>query len=167
MQTFAVLPKYFIQTKQGAYNGMIRHNIEKSFLTNLIPGTSATFSDLLPQLKTLKSYQNKTGKDLSHYFNWLSGSPVLVTPYTGAKNINKLSLQGFQKSHTEYLLNNRTRTTLEEYIEFVKEFRPRFAVTLIEELDTIGVGKKKIQRALKHSVLCYQDTKKSPSFAAT
>lgn len=58
MHTFAALPKYFIQTKSGAYNGMIRHNIEKCFLTNLIPGTSVTFSDILPSLQTLKSYSN-------------------------------------------------------------------------------------------------------------
>lgn len=144
MQTIAAVPKYFIQTKQGAYNGMIRHNIEKSFLTSQIPGTSATFSDLQPQLKSLKLFSNQTGKDFGDYFNWLNGSPVLITPYTAAKNISKLSLQGFQKTHTEYLLNNRTKTTLEEYIEFVKQFRPRFAVTLIEEIDTSGVGRKKI-----------------------
>jgi hypothetical protein len=58
MHTFASLPKYFIQTKSGAYNGMIRHNIEKCFITNLIPGTSVTFSDILPSLQTLKSYTN-------------------------------------------------------------------------------------------------------------
>lgn len=58
MHTFAALPKYFIQTKSGAYNGMIRHNIEKCFLNNQIPGTSLTFSDIFPQFQTLKSYSS-------------------------------------------------------------------------------------------------------------
>lgn len=47
---------YFIRTRSGAYNSMLRRNLELS-LARQTPGTSLTFSDMVPQMATLKLYE--------------------------------------------------------------------------------------------------------------
>ena len=86
-------PKYFIQTNSGAYNNMLRHNIEFA-LTNTLPGTSITFSEMLPFKKTLEMFVESTGKNADQYFQLLPKSPLLFTPYTDTTN-SKLNMQGF------------------------------------------------------------------------
>jgi hypothetical protein len=43
----------------------------------------------------------------------------------------------------------------------VQALQPSFAVSLVEELGSSWIGKKKGQRAVKHSVLCYQELMKT------
>lgn len=65
-------PFYFIQTKQGAYNGMIRHNLEKALTT--LPGTSMPFTDMYPLRETLLMYADQTQRQPLTYFHLLDNT---------------------------------------------------------------------------------------------
>lgn len=86
----------------------------------------------------------------------MKGSQILFAPYTTSDNNNKLNLQGFQKSHTEFLVKS-IKTSLAEYQHLVQMIGPALAVSPIEEVNTMGAGKKKIQRAMRHSIACWND----------
>lgn len=58
---------------------------------------------------------------------------------------------------------NRHRITLQDYLGLIKFLQPEFAVTPIEEVDVLANGLKKIQRAVKHSLLVYEDVTKLDS----
>ncbi len=47
---------------------------------------------------------------------------------------------------------NRTKISLQDYLDAVALLKPDYAVTPIEEVDMSDTGKKKIQRAVKHSI---------------
>lgn len=55
---------------------------------------------------------------------------------------------------------NRTKITLADYIALIKMIKPDWAVSPIEEIDMNDVGRKKMQRAVRHSILTFEDVTK-------
>lgn len=51
---------------------------------------------------------------------------------------------------------NRTKVTLRDYVNMVELLKPQFAVSPIEEIFTDS-GFKKVQRAVRHSILAYEE----------
>jgi len=70
------------------------------------------------------------------------------------KNLSQLS--GFQKSFEEYTINNRSKVTLQDYIDTARLLKPDYCVTVIEDVESQETGKKKVQRAVKHSILAFE-----------
>ena len=67
-------PSYFIQTKEGAYNGMIKHNLVGATRSSI--GSSVSFTDLATQASKLTRYSEATGKSALTYFNLLNESDM-------------------------------------------------------------------------------------------
>ena len=129
-------PTYFIQTKEGFYNGMLPHNLKAAVTANVCSGSSLAFSDLARILPRLIEYNTKTGKPALDYFNLLApeeigakaavsgmkSSPVtLLNPYPSLLQQPKHSpLQGYAKSHTDYLISNKYKATQHDYVNLIK-----------------------------------------------
>jgi hypothetical protein len=76
---------YFLQTRQGAYNGMFIQNLRPCLQSG--PGSSLAFSELHFYTPTLEKYSQQTGREAVDYFNLLHGKEkVLLTPFGSAKN---------------------------------------------------------------------------------
>jgi len=100
-------PTYFQQTKHGAYNGMIKHNLEKN-LANAC-GSSLNFVEMLPYKTALQKFVESTGKPASEYFSLMAESKhisdTLFTPFPSVKKDPKHPmLQGYQANHTDFLI---------------------------------------------------------------
>jgi hypothetical protein len=54
---------------------------------------------------------------------------------------------------------NRTKVTLEDYLNIIEILKPQMAVSPIEELASDS-GNKKVQRAVRHSILAYEEVTK-------
>lgn len=65
-------PSYFLQTKEGAYNGMIKHNLLSSTRTSV--GSSLSFTELCSQAAKLRKYSEATGNGALTYFNLINGA---------------------------------------------------------------------------------------------
>ena len=52
---------------------------------------------------------------------------------------------------------NKTIVSLRDYVECVKTLQPGWAVSPIEEIDTLKDGKKKVNRAVLHSISAFND----------
>lgn len=63
----AMRPTYFLQTKEGAYSGMIKHNLLNSTRSSI--GASLSFTDLVLHAPKLAKYSQQTGKQPLSYFN--------------------------------------------------------------------------------------------------
>lgn len=46
---------------------------------------------------------------------------------------------------------------MRDYVECVRTLQPGWAVSPIEEIDTLKDGKKKVHRAVQHSISAYND----------
>ena len=49
-------PTYFIQTKEGFYSGMIKHNLKAAISPQVCAGSSLAFSDLARIIPRLTEY---------------------------------------------------------------------------------------------------------------
>jgi hypothetical protein len=52
---------------------------------------------------------------------------------------------------------NKTTVSLRDYVNCVKTLQPGWAVTPIEEINTLNDGKKKVHRAVQHSISAFND----------
>ena len=118
------------------------------------------FTEMYLLKQTLTMYETETKRHPKTYFNLLPGSKTFITPYGSLKRTFP-QLGGFQKTHTEFLLMNRHKVTVQDYIETVKLLQPDYAVSPIEEIDSDN-GKKKLQRAVKHSIMLFDELLKKP-----
>jgi hypothetical protein len=58
-----------------------------------------------------------------------------MTPFSLYKK-NFPQLCGFQKTFEEYTINNRTKVTIQDYIETAKLLKPDYCVTVIEDVES-------------------------------
>ena len=65
-------PSYFLQTKEGGYNGMIKHNLLE--VTRSSVGSSLSYTELAAQAGKLQRYSEATGKSALTYFNLINGN---------------------------------------------------------------------------------------------
>ena len=160
-------PAYFIQTKEGFYNAMLKHNIKGEVSPDVCVGSSLAFSDLAKFIPRLTEYKEKTGRHPLDYFSLLApeeigtktafndkkSAPItLLNPYPSLLHKTKHpTLQGFTKTHTDYLIYGKQKSSQEEYFDLVKLLQPTFCVTPIEEVNTIECGKKRLKRVMKYS----------------
>ena len=68
----AQFPTYFIQTKEGFYNAMLKHNIKAAVSPGVCAGSTLAFSDLAKIIPRLNEYKEKTGKHPIDYFSLLA-----------------------------------------------------------------------------------------------
>lgn len=149
---------------------MIKHNLLAA--TQSCIGASLSFNELAMQATKLQKYTEQTGKGALSYFNLINGNEAsldeataqtsklsLFMPYSSQYIPKKhMQLQGFNASHTEYLVNNRHKQTQNDYISLLKQLGTDIGVTPIEQM-TITCGRKKISRTNKNSVKAYNDLK--------
>ena len=173
--TGGAYPTYFIQTKEGFYNAMLKHNIKAAVTPGVCAGSSLAFSDLAKIIPRLAEYKEKTGRHPIDYFSLLAPeeigtktafrgettSPVtLINPYPSLLHKTKHpTLQGFAKNHTDYLIYGKQKASQEDYIKLVKLLQPTYCVTPIEEINTIECGKKRLKRVIKYSDDAMKDFK--------
>jgi hypothetical protein len=120
---------------------MIKQNLELA-LNNRTPGTCISFTDMLQAKSTLNKYCEATGKDAVEYFGLMQNSPLLFTPYT-KKSHTRNNLSGLQKSHRDFVVG-KTPSNLDDFLEIVKLLQPKIAITPIEEMEALSVGKKRV-----------------------
>ena len=114
-------PSYFIQTKEGAYSGMIKHNLLGPTQSSI--GSSLSFSDLAKSTSKLAKYSEQTGKSALNYYNLISGKELsgqenaesklsLMVPYPSQYKAGKqMLISGYQANHTDYLISNKHKVT--------------------------------------------------------
>ena len=111
-------PTYFIQTKEGFYNAMLKHNIKAAVSPGVCAGSTLAFSDLAKLVPRLNEYKEKIGKHPIEYFSLLAPEEMgtktafkgdkslpitLMNPYPSLLHKTKNSaIQGFAKNHTDY-----------------------------------------------------------------
>lgn len=83
----------------------------------------------------------------------------LFVPHPSQFKPNKsLLLQGYNASHTDYLVQNRQKTTQTDYISLIRQLQTQISVSPIEQVSP-SCGKKKIVRVVRNAVKAYQDLK--------
>jgi len=83
-----------------------------------------------------------------------------MTPFSLYKK-NFPQLCGFQKTHEEYTINNRSKVTIKDYMATARLLRPDLCVTVFEDVESEETGKKKVQRAVRHSILAFEEISKT------
>ena len=163
-------PTYFMQTKEGAYPGMIKHNLLQNTRSSI--GSSLAFTDLSQQTSKLEKYAAQTGKSALEYFNLIKAEDyfsetskkssdvdttklTLFQPFPSQFKASKhLLLTGFTGQHTEYLVMNRHKMTQADYMSLLKLLAPEIAVSPIEHV-TAACGRRKILRTSRSSLKSY------------